>query len=384
MSQRLLSIWGLLFILVFSACTSNQQSQQQYPEVLPRSTPEAEGVSSEGIIKYLEAVESKQLEMNSFMMLRHGKVIAEGWWAPYRSIQNHVMFSVSKTFTSTAIGFAVSENLVTVNDKVTSFFPEYLPEVVSPYLAQLTIKDLLTMSVGQDPILTATERDPNWIKAFLGKEFVNEPGTKYLYDSNGTYMLSAIIQKVTGQKLLDYLSPRLLDPLCIKGYSWEEDPMGINVGGSGMRFKTEDMAKLGQFYLQKGKWNGNQLLPEAWIAEASTGHILQHPDIEQEKRDKSDWEQGYCYQMWRSRHNSYRADGAMGQFILIMPDLDVVIALTANIRNTPEEQKTQTELNVVWDNILPAIQNDPLPANTAMQEALKQKLASLKLPTPVK
>ncbi len=372
--KRTISFFLVVFILFLSAC-----SNQQIPsDNLLRSTPEAESVSSTGILNYIQAVEKDSTqEIHSLMVLRHGKVVAEGWWNPYRPDLRHIMHSVSKTFTSTAVGFAVSENRLSVNDKVISFFPDYLPDTVSLYLAQLTIKDLLTMSVGQDPEPKFTYQDPNWVKAFLATPIVNEPGTVFLYNSYATYMVSAILQKVTGQKIIDYLQPRLFEPLNIKGMDWEEDPMGINIGGWGLRVKTEDMAKLGQLYLQKGKWNGKQLLPESWIEEASTAKIIQKPDITQEQRNQDDWAQGYGYQMWRCRHNFFRADGASGQYIIVMPELDAVIAITANVNNM------QHELNFVWEYLLPAI-NGQLPVDKQKDQALKEKLASLSLPVPPK
>ena len=341
-----------------------------------RSTPEAEGVSSEGILQFLEAAGKSKHEFHSFMFLRHGKVIAEGWWNPYRPDLKHTMYSVSKSFTATAIGFAVSENRLTVDDKVISFFPNELPETVSRNLAGLRVRDLLSMSAGQepDPTRTIVPRDSHWVKSFLSVPIVHQPGTKFLYNSMATYMLSAIVQKVTGEKLINYLTPRLFKPLDIAGIDWEVDPMGINTGGWGLRLKTEDMAKFGQLFLQKGNWKGRQVLPAAWVEEASTLKIVQHPDFPQSKRDSSDWEQGYCYQMWRCRNNAFRADGAFGQFIVVMPDQDAVVVLTG------ESSDLQGELNLVWKYLLPTIQKDKLPPNRNATMLLKQKLSALALP----
>jgi CubicO group peptidase (beta-lactamase class C family) len=370
MYQRKIFLSILMLVLLMAACTDVNKTYR-----LPRSVPEAEGVSSEDILAFINAVENSRNELHSFMFLRHGKVIAEGWWNPYRSDLKHTLYSTSKSFTSTAAGFAVSEKLLSVDDKVVSFFPEYLPDTVSNYLAELTVKDLLTMSVGQSAEPTyIRSSDSNWVKGFMEHPIVYKPGTKFLYSSLATYMVSAIVQKVTGQKIIDYLTPRLFKPLGIEGIDWETDPMGINTGGWGLRLKTEDMAKFGQLYLQKGKWNGKQILPEEWIEEATTKKIEQEPDAPQAAKDSSDWLQGYCYQFWRSRHNSYRADGAYGQFIIIMPDQDAVIAITAE---TPD---MQNELNLVWKYLLPAMKKDKLPANKEMASALKQKLSSLALP----
>jgi hypothetical protein len=159
---------------------------------------------------------------------------------------------------------------------------------------------------------------------------------------------------------------------------WEVDPQGINTGGWGLRLKTEDMARFGQLFLQKGKWNGKQVLPAAWIEEATTKKIDQNPDALQATKDASDWLQGYCYQMWRCRHNAFRADGAYGQYIIVMPDQDAVIAVTS------ESPDMQDEINLIWEYLLPAIKTDKLPENSALSPTLKQQLSDLALPLPVK
>lgn len=363
-------------IAVLTICIFSIQLYAQEPASLPRSNPETEGVSSSGIISFLNAVANSKHEFHSFMMLRHGKVIAEGWWNPYRPDLKHTLYSTSKSFTATAVGFAVAEKKLTVDDKVITFFPDDLPETIDPYLSELPVKHLLSMSVGHqtDPTGEVASKNENWIKAFLATPIVHEPGTKFLYNSVATYMLSAIVQKVTGERIVDYLTPRLFDPLGIYEMDWETDPHGINTGGWGLRLKTEDMAKFGQLFLQKGEWQGKQILPTAWIEEATTIKIEQDPNAPQAKKDASDWLQGYCYQMWRSRYNSYRADGAFGQFIIIMPDQDAVVAITCE---TPD---MQSELNLVWEYILPSIRSETLPADSEVLRRLKKKLASLALP----
>jgi CubicO group peptidase (beta-lactamase class C family) len=363
-----------LFFLLLTYFVNAQKS-----DALLRSNPEAEGVSSEGIINFLDAAAKSKHEFHSFMFLRHGKVIAEGWWKPYRADLKHTMYSVSKSFTATAVGFAVSDGKLNVNDKVISFFPNDLPDTMSPFLPELTVKDLLSMSVGQDPDPTHTVySSDNWVKTFLATPIIHEPRSKFLYNSAGTYMLSAIVQKVIGQKVIDYLKPRLFDPLGIQGMDWEVSPQGINTGGWGLRLKTEDMAKFGQLFLQKGIWTGKQILSKDWIEEATTAKIIQHPDLPQSKKDSSDWEQGYCYQMWRCRHNAYRGDGAFGQFIIVMPDEDAVIVITA------ETSDMQGEINLVWNYLLPAMHSEKLPANKNAEATLKQRLSSLALPLPAK
>jgi hypothetical protein len=364
---------AIQFFLIFISFSSLAQNDNS----LPRSNPESEAVSSAGIINFLDAAGKTRNEFHSFIFLRHGKVIAEGWWDPYKPVLRQTLYSASKTFTSTAIGFAVSENRLKLSDPVISFFPNDLPDTISPNLAALTIRDMLIMSDGMETEnASVTRTNKNWVKGFLATPIPFKPGTVFLYNSLGTFMLSAILQKVTGQKVIDYLKPRLFDPLGISGMDWEENMMSINTGGWGLRVKTEDMAKLGQLYLQKGMWNGVQVLSASWIEEASTAKIIQHPQLPQVKKDSSDWEQGYGYQIWRSRHHSYRADGAFGQYILVLPDQDAVIAIQS------ETADMQNELNLVWDYLLPAIKKNKLPADIKSQLALKEKLAGLSVALP--
>jgi len=343
---------------------------------LPRSTPEEEGVSSEAVLKFVEAADKNVNEIHSFMFLRHGKVIAEGWWHPYRPDLKHTMYSLSKSITSTAVGFATSEKQLAVNDRVTSFFPYEVPETLSAKLFRMTVKDLITMSAGQeyDPTYKVMGNRGSWVNTFLRTPVLNEPGTKFLYNSLATYMLSAIVQKVTGQKVIDYLTSRLFEPLQITGADWEESTQGVSTGGWGLRLKTEDIAKVGQLYLQKGFWNGKQLLPREWIEEATSFKIDQAPGARQEVKDSSDWMQGYCYQFWRCRYNAYRGDGAFGQFMIIMPDQDAVIVMTS------ETEDMQKELNLVWKYLLPAMSNEKFSPNNKALSELNQKLSDLALP----
>jgi CubicO group peptidase (beta-lactamase class C family) len=363
---------ALVVLLLVAAQVSSQVHS------LPRSTPEEQGVSSRGIMEFLNAVNQSSNEMHSLMIVRHGKVIAEGWWKPYRPDLKHTLYSLSKSFTSTAVGFAVAEKKLSVDDKVISFFPDKLPAVVSEHLRELTVKHLLSMTVGQAPdpsFLVA--RDTDWIRSFFAVPLQYKPGTVFLYNSMATYMLSAIVQKVSGQKLIDYLAPRLFKPLGIQGMDWENDPAGINVGGWGLRVKTEDIARFGQLYLQKGKWNDQQILPSAWIEEATSVKIDNAPGVAASKKDSSDWMQGYCYQFWRSRYNSYRGDGAFGQYMLILPEQDAVIAITS------ETNDMQDELNLVWKHLLPSFRPDPASLDPKDAIALKKQLSSLRLPLPV-
>jgi CubicO group peptidase (beta-lactamase class C family) len=374
--RLLASLSVVLLLAALTGCKNNVPVTSS----LPRNAPEVEGVSSEGLITFLDSAAVSNQEFHSIMVVRHGKVIAEGWWAPYGPELRHTLYSTSKSFTSTAVGFAVTEKLLGVDDKVVSFFPDQLPDSVSPFLAEMTVRDLLTMCAGQspDPTFTITSSSEDWVASFLALPVLKEPGSEFLYNSMATFMLSAIVQKVTGEKVIDYLRPRLFEPLGIKGMDWEVSPKGINTGGWGLRVKTEDMAKFGQLYLQKGSWNGKQVIPAEWIEEATTFKIDQAPGAPQKIKDASDWMQGYCYQFWRCRHNAFRADGAYGQYIIVMPDKDAVVAITA------ESPNMQDEINLVWNYILPSMNDEALPENGEAADRLKERLESLALPLPAK
>ena len=366
-----------LLLAALTGCKNNEPVNTS----LSRSTPEAEGISSDGLISFLDSAAVSTQELHSIMIVRHGKVVAEGWWAPYGPDLRHTLYSTSKSFTSTAVGFSVTEKLLAVDNKVISFFPDQLPDTLSPFLAEMTVRDLLTMSAGQSPDPTGTiasSDSDDWVASFLALPVVKEPGTVFLYNSMATFMLSAIVQKVTGQKVIDYLQPRLFEPLGITGMDWEVSPKGINTGGWGLRLKTEDMAKFGQLLLQKGIWNGIQIIPAEWIAEATTFKIDQAPDAPPEVKEASDWMQGYCYQFWRCRHNAFRADGAYGQYIIVLPDKDAVVAITA------ESPNMQDEINLVWNYILPAMNDEALPEKREAADRLKERLGSLALPLPEK
>jgi CubicO group peptidase (beta-lactamase class C family) len=344
------------------------------PLAIPFSTPEAQGILSESILNFINAAEKNNLGLHSLMIIRNGKNVAQGWWDPYKPDLKHMMYSLSKSFTSTAIGFAVSEGLVKLDDKITDLFPNDLPGRRTTYLDAMEVRHLLTMTTGHDrDTMGPIRKDPKvtWVKAFLEQPVPQKPGTYFLYNTGATYILSAIITKVTGKTLLEYLTPRLFKPLEIMDADWESSPQGINTGGYGLRVKTEDVAKLGMLYLQNGMWNGKQVLPANWAKEATT-YKVSNASLKG-KDESSDWQQGYCYQFWRCRHDFFRGDGAMGQYCLVSRDLNTVIAITSEVSDM---QKT---LNHVWDYLLPGIKPAMLPADAVNQNALKQKLAGLTL-----
>lgn len=345
---------------------------------LPRSTPEAQGVSSEVLNRLFDAMNASEIDFHSVMVLRNGFVIGEGWWAPYGPQYKHSLFSLSKSFTSAAVGLAINEGHFTIESPVISFFPQYLPAEISPNLAAMKVKHLLTMTTGHAADNGLRTNDVPWVQSFLAAPIVHEPGTFYVYNTTATYMLSAIVQKTTGKTVLEFLKPRLFEPLKIEGADWEVSPQGINTGGYGLRIRTEDIAKFSQLYLNKGKWHGKQIIPEAWVEASSKKQwtFTSNPFGGKTPQEVDDWQQGYGYQFWRTQHNGFRSDGLYGQFGIIMPDQKTVIAITEESFNT---QKT---LNFIWDILLPGLQNNALSANSAGNQQLKAQLKGLQVKFP--
>jgi CubicO group peptidase (beta-lactamase class C family) len=335
---------------------------------LPRSTPEAQGVSALEVLTFVEAVDQVD-SMNSFMLVRHGQVVAEGWWAPYRPEARHSLYSLSKSFTSTAVGLAIAEGKLRLDDEVLKFFAGDTPTEPSDNLKAMRVSDLLRMSTGHqtEPPRTADEA---WTKTFLAHPVPFKPGTHFLYNTSATYMLSAIVQQSTGQTVLDYLGPRLFQPLGIEDPTWESSPQGISTGGYGLSIRTEDIAKFGQLYLQQGKWHDQQLVPADWIAAATARQASNGSN------PASDWDQGYGYQFWRCRNGAYRGDGAFGQYCIVLPEQDAVIAITSGVRDM------QQILNLVWETLLPALTPSALVPDNAAGEQLRQRLRGLTVRQP--
>ena len=314
-------------------------------------SPESAGVRSEGILRFFDDMEEKRLHMHAVMILRHGRVIAEASYAPWSKDKLHMLFSLSKSFTSTAVGFAVQDGLLRVSDRLVDFFPEYLPAEPCENMRKMTIKHMLTMNTGhgEEPM----RMGDCWEKTFLRTYVEFEPGTHFLYNTFATYMLAAVVQKVTGKKLLAYLREKLMDPLGMSEDIWfQESPTGVATGGYGLNVRVEDIAKLGQFYLQRGKWEGKQLLDEKWIADASTPWS----DNRGHGGEDSDWGSGYGYQFWMCRpEHVFRGDGAFGQYCVVMPDQDMVIAINSGVSDMG------AVLDSIWKNILCSVGGGPLP-----------------------
>lgn len=305
---------------------------------LQRSTPEAEGVPSKAVIALFDSLTAlPKTDIHSVMVLRHGKVIAEIYPAPFAPEYRHTMYSCSKTFVGAAVGLAIADNRLRLTDRVGAFFPELLPDSVSDNLASMTVRDLLTMTSGITTDWNMRSITPDWIRTYLAKP-VKTPGQKFEYDSICTYLLSAIIQKVTGMTLLDYLKLKLFTPMNITDVAWEISPEGVNTGGWGLHIQSESLAKFGLLLLNGGVWEGKQLLPASWVKEMTSKQM--------EAGDED-----YGYQMWMCEYpGAVRLDGALGQYVLIIPDKDMVVVITECMLINGNTQR-----RLVWNRLLPQV-----------------------------
>lgn len=348
----------------------------------PRSTPSALGIDARGITAFLDALESTpDVEPHSIVLLRHGRVAAQGWWAPYAADRVHLLYSLSKSFTAAAVGIAVREGLVDLDATVLSSFPELDADVTDERSRRIRVRHLLAMASGhrEETLQRAEATDPeDLVRGFLLTPPDEEPGTVFAYNQPCTYTLAAIVRRASGESLVDYLRPRLLDPLGIDDLAWKRDDTGAELGFSGAYAPTAAVAALGQLYLQRGVWAGQRILDEDWV-DAATSTQVENPDEE-----NADWRQGYGFQFWMARHG-FRGDGAYGQFCVVLPEQDVVLALTG------QSLDMQAVLDAAWQHLLPAIA--PQDGGTAQEGAavvaegdadadagLEARLASLGLP----
>lgn len=350
-------------------------------QLLPRSTPEAEGLSSE-VVASLVATMNRMVQqgkrVHAYQLMRHGKVISEGAWAPYPQDAQHQLFSLSKSFVSSAIGIAQGEGLLTIDDRLIDFFPEYLSDRVTERMRRVTLRHLLTMSSGHDGCAIGRFRNkppqPGWVKIILEDELPFEPGEKFIYNSGATFLLSAVLQKVTGQRVSAYLERRLFEPLGIRNVYWEQNPDGIDIGGWGLWVTLEQLAVFGQLWLQGGMWEGRQLIPRDYVFMAS------HKEIENETkpwRGTVEWKMGYGFQFWMCRYRSFRGDGFAGQIALMMPEQDIVLVMLAGLGGMQEE------LDIAFDHLVDAVSYRALPENTQSLTHLRALEQSLRLPMAV-
>ena len=346
---------------------------------LPRSTPASQGLAAAGVEAFLDAVDaSPGVELHGLVVLRHGHVVAEGWWHPYSPDRVHLLYSLSKSFTSAAAGFAVAEGLLDMDSTVLSYFPELDAQVTDPRSRAMRVRDVAAMASGhlEDTVdLALPAAEP--VLAFLQLPPERDPGTHFTYNQPCTYTLASIVQRLTGTTVSQYLRPRLFDPLGITPGGWYERPAGRQLGFSGFHLTTDAVARFGQCLLDDGRAAGRQVLPEGWVAQASRVHV---PTVDSAGEavvgaDGGDWALGYGWQFWRCRHG-FRGDGAYGQFCVVVPEADLVLATTG------AADDMQAVLDALWTHVLPALADRPLPATDA-DDRLAARLATLGLaPVP--
>lgn len=304
---------------------------------LPRARPAEVGLSSRAVLDLLDDLEGPGYELHSLQILRAGRVAVEGHWAPYRRDHPHLLYSLSKSFTSIAVGFAVEEGRCSVDDRLVDVLAPWAPAETSERISAMTVRHALTMSTGHtiDPIFpllgwSAEHPDGDWLTCFLDLEPGGDPGSSFTYDQLATYCLSRVVTAVTGERLLDHLRPRLLDPLGIDVAHWLQDRHGHDLGFSGLHVRPDAIARFGALVAAGGVWEGRQVVPSSWLAAATS------PQVANDRAHRAptdpevnpDWLQGYGYQFWMCRRG-YRGDGALGQFCVVWPDEDVVIGTTA-------------------------------------------------------
>ena len=337
-----------------------------YEQAFVRATPESQGISSDlfaALLRELDA--SKDTEMHHFMALRHGKVICECNFAPYPKGMWHITHSMCKSITGMAIGMLIEEEKLKLDENIYDIFPNHINAFSKIFRPVITVENLLTMTSGITFNESGIVSGNDWLGSFLNASVNGKPGTEFQYNSLNTYVLSAIVTKRTGETLTEYLTPRLFGPLGITKYYWETCPKGITKGGWGLFLCAEDMAKLGQLYLQRGKWNGQQLVSEYWIEISTARHLKTQNDT-----------YGYGYQLWmEQRPGSFEYNGMLGQNVIIYPDMDMVLVTNAGNK---EMFQDCIMLNIIRKyfpvNYHPA---DVLPENPLSHSLLKRLCGEL-------
>jgi len=343
---------------------------------LPRSTPSAQGVDAAGLLDLVDAVEGGNLGLHSLMVVRHGRVVAEGWWRPYAADRVHLAYSLSKTVTAMAVGFLAQEGRLSLDDRVLDHFPDLDRSAVAPGWEDVRVRHCLSMTVGHEEDawgrvfdrLSGTDFGDtgDWVPRVFATEPTQSPGTVFAYNQVATYLLAVIVRQLAGVGVSEVLRPRLLAPLGLPEIPWHRDPLGRELGFTGAHLRTEAIASIAQLYLDRGRWEGRQLLSESWVDEATRafGPLNEDPNADE------DWRLGYGYSFWMQRFG-FRGDGAYGQFLVVLPEHDTVVAVTA------EQERMQSTLDALWQHLVPAIGRGGLAGD---DQALAERLAALEIP----
>lgn len=351
--------------------------------MLPRSTPAAQGLDATGLLDLLDDARGRGLALHSLMVARHGHVVAQTWWPPYGPDGFGLVYSLSKSFTAAAVGFCVQEGLLGVDQPVLEVLGVD-PAGLHPNWARVTVRHCLTMTVGHDTeawpqVVDRADPDParlepgaDWLPLVLATEPVHEPGTHFAYNQVATYLLSLAVHRVSGGGLLELLRPRLLEPLGIDRVAWQRDPMGRELGFSGIHVTTSAVLALAQLTLDRGRWQDRQLLEDAWFDDATRAHgpLNADPSV------GPDWRRGYGFSYWMQRYG-FRGDGAFGQFAVVLPDQDVAVAITG------ETERMQDVLDLLWRHLVPAVdRTGPADADARLADRLEAIGAGADTPPP--
>ncbi|MER7244911.1 serine hydrolase domain-containing protein [Kribbella sp. NPDC000426] len=337
--------------------------------LLPRSTPAAAGISSTSILALLDELEAQSIECHSLMIVYRGQVVAEGWWTPYSAERPHLLYSLTKSFTSIAVGLAIADGLLSVDDRVVDVLPDHVPSDVSEQGRRITVHHLLSMTAGhgKDSLEEAWELEPaDLVKGFLRAPFVAAEGTQHDYDNATTFLLARMVERVTGRELPEFLDERLFKPMGIDHAEWDRVASGLAFGFHGLHLTTEAIAAFGKLLLHGGRWGDQQLVPREWVELATRRHIetLPLPNW----AVNPDFTSGYGYQFWISRHG-YFGHGSFGQYCAVVPSHDLVIAFTGTVGPT-------TALpGIFWDHLL-----DAAPPTPEHDPVLADRLRHLSLP----
>lgn len=341
---------------------------------LPRSTPAQQGISTLAVQRFADSLMAlPETQLHHVMVVRHGHVVSEVHPAPFRAADAHTLYSASKTFVALAVGLAVADNRLRLDDRVAAIMHDMLPDTVGDALAQMTVRHLLTMSSGIKPDWVLRSKVDDWERAWLALP-VNAPGEHLAYDSMTTFMLSAIVQRVTGKTVLQLLNERIFGPMHITEVDWQLSPSGVCTGGWGLRLQAESLAKVGVMMLQRGRWQDRQLLPEWWIDQMTQCHINYDDAAGQAPTDGN---RGYGYQVWRCLWpTAYRADGALGQYLVMDPASDLVVVILGASR------RGHGELACIWNQLMPGIDRPDMLDRKADRRLTKIcARATLPLPT---
>lgn len=321
--------------------------------LLPRSAPAAAGVSSRAVAALLDRIDARHIECHSLMVVRHGHVVAEGWWAPYSAERPHLLYSVTKSFTSVAVGLAIADGLLSLDDRVVDVLPDHVPADIPEQGRRLTVHHLLSMTTGHDTdsLDEAWRREPgDLVKGFLRVPFPEPEGTRHAYDNPTTFVLARMVERVTGRGLPEFLDERLFEPMGVDHAEWDRVGSGVAFGFHGLHLTTEAVAAFGELLLRGGRWGERQLVPRAWVQLATGRHADTLPP--DDGPGNADFLCGYGYQFWMARHG-YHANGSFGQQCVVVPSHDLVVAVTSGHPNT--DSPAQVVFDAIWECLLPGV-----------------------------